>query len=54
MAPWLGQGMAFGWVHLNGGNGFIGNVGRFLGLFAGGGFAALLQWLCHCPCLPLT
>jgi hypothetical protein len=54
MAPWLGRVMAFGRAHLNGGNSFIGNVGRKFGLLAGGGFAAPLLWLCHRPCLPLT
>jgi hypothetical protein len=54
MAPWLGQGMAFGRAHLNGGSNFIGNAGRTLGLFAGGDFAAPLRRLCHHPCLPLT
>jgi hypothetical protein len=54
MAPQSGRGMAFGRDHLNGGDGFTGNVGRTLGLLAGGGFAAPLRRLCHRPCLPLT
>jgi hypothetical protein len=54
MTPWSGQGKAFKWACLNGGNSFIGNVRRTLGLSAGGGFAAPLRRLCHHPCLPLT
>jgi hypothetical protein len=54
MAPWLGQGKAFRWDHLNGGDSFTGNAGRTLGLLAGGGFTAPLWQLCHRPCLPLT
>ncbi len=54
MAPRLGRGKAFGWAHLNAGNGFTGNAGRTLGFLAEGDFAAPLQWLCHRPCLPLT
>ncbi len=54
MAPWLGQGKAFGRDHLNGGNGFTGNARRTFGLLAGGGSTAPLQRLCHRPCLPPT
>ncbi len=54
MAPWSSRGKAFGRAHLNGGNGFTENAGRTLGLFVGGGFAAPLRRLCHCPCLPWT
>ncbi len=54
MAPWLGQGKAFRWAHLNGGNGFIENVGRTHGLSTGGSSTPPLRRLCHRPCLPLT
>ncbi len=35
MTPQSSQGKAFGWAHLNGGNGFTGNAGRTVGLFVG-------------------
>jgi hypothetical protein len=54
MAPRLGQGKAFGQDHLNGGDGFTGNVVRTLGLLAGGSFAAPMRRLFHRPCFPLT